>query len=551
MNDLRKQVRRARRRLVLEQFGAHLTACLFFLLLVAALAIAAGKLWPIPGIDDRTWTFAWLGGAAAGAVLAALGWTIYRAQTSLEAAIELDRRFGLRERVSSALALGPAELETPVGQALMADTLKRVARLEVGEQFRVRPSRRALLPLLPAAAAFAIGFFVGQRGVESEVAATNATAVEVKKSAEELQKKLAETRKEAAARGLEEMEGELKKIEEGTKKLAKKEGADRKKALVDLNELAKQLEERREKLGAGEKLKEQLSQLKGLEQDTGDRLAQSLRSGDFQQALREVEKLTEQLAKGNLDDKQKAELAKQLANVEKKLQEMAAKHEQAKAQLAEQIKQMQKAGQLGQAAKLQEQLDKMLGQADSMKKMQEMASKLGQCAECLQQGQGQKAQEALAGLAGELAKLDKQMNELAMLDQALQQMMDAKNAMACMACNGAGCMACNGKGNANKNGKGAGLGEGIGRGQGGIGPKQDPLATNNYDSQVRSKPTQGPQVFAGEAEGPNLRGQVLEEIRSEFGEAAGESADPLTNQRLPRNRREHAQHYFDAFREGR
>jgi len=538
--------------LVLEQFGAHLTACLFFLLLIAATAIAVNKLWPIPGVDDRGWTIAWLAGAAGLAVLSALAWTIYKARTSLEAAIELDRRFGLRERVSSALALRPEELETPVGQALMSDTLKKVSRLDVGEQFRVRPTRRALLPLAPALVAFLIGFFVGQRGTESQVAATNATPAEVKKSAEELQKKLAETRKEAAAKGLEEVEGELKKIEEGTKKLAKKEGADRKKALVDLNELAKQLEERREKLGGGEKLKEQLSQLKGLEQDSSDRLAQALRSGDFQQALKEVEKLKEQLASGNLNDQQKAELAKQLAKVEQKLQEMAAKHEQQKQQLAEQIKQLQKSGQLAQASKLQEQLDKMAGQSQAMQKMQKMASKLGQCSQCLQQGQGQQAQEALAALASELGQLDKQMSELAMLDQALQQMMDAKNAMACNACNGAGCMACNGNSNGNnKNGKGAGLGKGIGRGQGGMGPKQDPLKTNNFDSQVRANPTQGPQVTTGEAEGPNLKGQVLQEIRSEFTEAAGDSADPLTNQRLPRNRREHAQNYFDAFREGR
>ncbi|MFO0900681.1 MAG: hypothetical protein U0836_24900 [Pirellulales bacterium] len=549
MNDLRKQVRRARRRLVLEQFGAHLRSCLFFLLIVAAVAIGVNKLWPIPGVDDRQWTIAWLSGAVGLGVLSALAWTIFKARSSLEAAIELDRRFGLRERVSSALALRPEELETPVGQALMADTLRKVSVLDVSEQFRVRPSRRALLPLWPAAAAFLLGFFVGQRGIESEVAATNATAAEVKKSAEELQKKLAETRKEAAAKGLEEMEGELKKIEEGTKKLAKKDGADRKKALVDLNELAKQLEERREKLGGGEKLKEQLSQLKGLEQDTGDRLAESLRSGDFKKALDEIEKLKEQLAKGNLNEQQKAEVAKKLANVEKKLQEMAAKHEQAKAQLAEQIKQMQKAGQLAQANKLQAQLDKMLAQEGGLKKMQQMAAKMGQCAQCLQQGQGQKAQEALAGLAKELAQLDKQMNELAMLDQALQQMMDAKNAMACMKCNGAGCQACQ---TGNMKADGAAMqGKGIGHGRGGIGPKQDPINGNAHDSQVRANPTQGPQVFTGEAEGPNLKGQVFETIRSEFSAAHGDSADPLTNQRLPRNRREHAQSYFDTFREGR
>jgi hypothetical protein len=182
MNALRKQVRRAHRRLVLEQFLASLTSCLFATLLVAASAIAAGKLWPIPEVDDRTWTWAWLGGAIGAALLAALGWTILRARSTIDAAIEFDRRFGLRERVSSTLALPPEELESPVGQALMADALHRVSRLDVGEQFHVRPGRRAWLPLVPAVVAFAVGFFVDPRGKEAQLSATStATTAEVKK----------------------------------------------------------------------------------------------------------------------------------------------------------------------------------------------------------------------------------------------------------------------------------------------------------------------------------------------------------------------------------
>jgi hypothetical protein len=100
-----------------------------------------------------------------------------------------------------------------------------------------------------------------------------------------------------------------------------------------------------------------------------------------------------------------------------------------------------------------------------------------------------------------------------------------------------------------KMGKG---GNGLGAGKGGFGARpEEENATKGYDSQVRQNPGKGKQVFAGEADGPNQKGQVLEEIRSEFSAAASDSLDPLTNQRLPRNRREHAQQYFDSFREGR
>ena len=46
--------------------------------------------------------------------------------------------FGLRERVSSSLSLAQAERETHAGQALVADALHRVNRLDVAQQFPLR-----------------------------------------------------------------------------------------------------------------------------------------------------------------------------------------------------------------------------------------------------------------------------------------------------------------------------------------------------------------------------------------------------------------------------
>ena len=50
-------------------------------------------------------------------------------------------RFGLKERVSSTLALSPEERESAAGQALVADAVRRVEQIEVSERFGVTFSR--------------------------------------------------------------------------------------------------------------------------------------------------------------------------------------------------------------------------------------------------------------------------------------------------------------------------------------------------------------------------------------------------------------------------
>lgn len=74
-------------------------------------------------------------------------------RSKLDAAIELDRRYGLKERIFSTLALTPSELNSEVGQALMTDAIRRVERIDVREQFRVSPTWRLLLPLTALALA--------------------------------------------------------------------------------------------------------------------------------------------------------------------------------------------------------------------------------------------------------------------------------------------------------------------------------------------------------------------------------------------------------------
>ena len=97
MDTLERQVRRARRRLAAERFLNVLGWCWFAALLAALVAILADKFWPL-GVES----WAWVAGALGLGLLAAAVWTLLIRGGMLEAAIEIDHRFALKERVSSA-----------------------------------------------------------------------------------------------------------------------------------------------------------------------------------------------------------------------------------------------------------------------------------------------------------------------------------------------------------------------------------------------------------------------------------------------------------------
>lgn len=546
MNSLNDQVRRARRRLILQQFIEVLPWCWFAALLTAALAIGVAKIWPPAGISPMNWAWSWIGGALGLGIVAAILWVVVIRRSALDAALEIDRRFGLKERVSTSLALTSDELETPAGKALLADAMKRVERLDVGEHFGIKMDRRLVLPLAPAALAFALAMFVNERGVENPVAAKRMSAEEVKNSAKSLEKKTAELRKQAEELGLKEFEGQLKELERGTKDLQNKADTDRKDALVKLNDFAKEMEKRREQLAAGNKLKEHLKQLKQLDSGPGEKLAKAMQQGDFKQAMKELEKLQQELSKGSLSKEQMEELAKQMAQMQQMMKELADRQEQLQQELKKQIEQMRQSGQLEEAAKLQKQLEKMQQQAGNMQKLSELAQKMGECSKCMSGGDSQAAMQSLAAMAKDLDQLAQQLSELEMLEAALDQIAQAKDSMNCANCQGMGCSQCQGMGNM----FGSQSGMGLGRGQG-QGPRpEERNKTGSYDSKVAQNARRGKQVIQGDALGPNMKGQVLESIKEEFESGAVVEADSLTNQKLPRSQREHARQYFDALNSG-
>ena len=179
---------------------------------------------------------------------------------------------------------------------MVSDAIRRVEHADIPSRFAVPFSKKNLLPLAPAVLVFGLTFFADKgRPTEAIATTTPRSAAQIHDSAEGLRKKLAQQRKEASEKGLQDVGDLIKKVEQGIKDLANKEGVDRKQAMVQLNDLSKQLEARRKELGDKNKLKQELGQMKDMKNGPAEKLADALKNGRFQKAPDELKKLQDSL----------------------------------------------------------------------------------------------------------------------------------------------------------------------------------------------------------------------------------------------------------------
>jgi hypothetical protein len=551
MEKIRQQVATARRRMVAQQFFSIVGWSLFATLLIAAIGLAIPKIWVLQ-VDPSIWTWSWLGGSLGVGLLIATVWTYIARHAALEAAIEIDRRFQLKERVSSALSLSADELESEAGRALIDDAERRVNRIDVRDSFPVRFSWRTILPLVPALVIFVLVTFVDNATPKKQVQAAAEPPKEseqVKRSAKELQKRLERAKKEAEEKDLEDAELLFKQIHNGIEELANRSNVDRKKALAKFNNLAQTIEERRKRFGGADQMREKLNQLKDVQQGPADKIAQAMKQGDFKKALDELKNLQEKLKNDELNEEEKEQLTRQLEQLQNKLQDMVDAHDQAKRDLEQEIQRRKDSGDLEGAGKLQRQLDQLNQMNDQMNQLQKMADNLGQCQQCVQNGDTGAAAGQMDQLADTLQDLQNQIDQLETLDQMLDEIAMAKESMNCGMCDGEGCEGCMGQMfsvQQGQRGKGIGLGDGQGEGA----RPEERTGTNFYDSQVRGKVQPGEAVRTGTASGPNRAGQTLEEVKEQLRSSTSEDADPLIDVRLPRKEREHAREYLNRIRTG-
>lgn len=224
-----KQVTRARRRLISQLLLRHLAVAWTVGLAVTVLWMLAE---PHAVANPPSWLrWAVLGGTLGTLTIFAILQTIRRAPSRTDAALALDDRFGLRERVVTVLSLTPDLDATPAGVALLADAEGRVKAIRVRERFSVGlPWSSALVPAGGLAVALVAFFYHPSFPAAQGETAQNQVAPEKKK---EIEKKL---------------EGLAKKPRTTVKPEERQKSEDLKRLEARLDEIAKKPRDTREQL---------------------------------------------------------------------------------------------------------------------------------------------------------------------------------------------------------------------------------------------------------------------------------------------------------------
>ena len=217
METLRRQVRRARRRLVLQAFVGKWAWCSFVALVLATLAIGGIKFWP--PADERAWELG-LGGHRNSVPQrsprrSGPGWELKR---RCKRPWKSTAASALKERVSSALALDPEHWTRGRSGPGAKTPRRRIEAIDVAEQFGVRlrsagPCCRWRLPPWPArwpCSSTAAGPW-------SRPWRQPPRALKSRSRPRRWSKKIDEGRKEAQEHGLTDADALLKQLEQGTK----------------------------------------------------------------------------------------------------------------------------------------------------------------------------------------------------------------------------------------------------------------------------------------------------------------------------------------------
>lgn len=549
MNRIETQVRNARRRLILGSFGRALCVAMFAALIVSTIACA------IPGIraietDVQTWNLSWIIGSIAVGLVGSLIYAFVTAPSSERVALEVDKRFGLSERLSSSLSMSKADRESEFGLAVVSDADRRADKIKIAEKFGFQPSKLGWLPIAIVPVLILVLLLVDPTQLTEPDQTTQvdpAVAAQVKRASLQLKKRIEQQKRNADAKGLKEARDLFEKMEKDLNKITERKNIDRKEAMIALNDLKKQLDERRQQLGSKDQIRKAMAQMNSLQAGPANEVAKSIAKGDFGKAEQMMRKLSQKMKNGELSEKEKQQLQKQVEQLKDQLEKAMADQKKKQDELKEKIEQAKREGRSEDAAKMQQQLNQMQQQSkQQMQQMQQMSDKLGQAAQAMQNGDSKQAASALDSMADQLSEMQQEMSELKDLEDAMNDLSQSKEQMRCKSCGGAGCGQCQGMGMGQGQGDNPGNGMGEGSGQGDR-PEEEG-DTNTYETQVRGQVKKGRAVISGFADGPNRKGITREDVKRAIDSSISEESDPLENQQLPRTERDHAMDYFNKLR---
>lgn len=547
MEVIQRQVNRVSRLLWARTILKVTAWALMIAFSVCFAALLVPKIWFIP-YQFEAWSLRWMAGCGAAAAAVTVLVSLLKRPSKMQSAIELDQRFGLRERVSSALLLTPDERETAIGEALVQDAQTQAERIDVRDQFPIRFSPQTPWVLLPLTACIAL-FWVPDAELPALTKLPGGASERLNNIKNQTKPILAQIKKQRESleeKGLQDAADEFKKIEKKLEDLQKSNTLDSKKLLSDFNEIKKELDQRKEALGGSDNLKKALDNLKQLDKGPADKMASALKDGDLNKASKELEKLLDQMNSDKLSKEQKEQLAKQLEQMQKAMEKSAEQQKQAMEDTKKDLDNALKSGDTEAAAKLQKKLDQMQASAKQGQVAEAVKKQMEKAQKAMEQGDSQGAKEALEELQSQLEQMAEDQESLQEMEDLANELQAAKKSAACGECSGEGCASCSGnKGDKeekpSKNAKGEGNGQG----------ERDESETDvkYFDSQVRDEMKKGETSFGGKVGGPNRKGTTKEEVRDSVLNGTPDDPDAIENMTLPKAQRDQQRDYFNSLRD--
>ena len=428
MELIRQQVRQALRRWRWDAWCFTAAWSLFASLWVAVAAVLVPKIWTLP-FDSVLWCGGWLifcvllGGMVASVFL------VWRGPTELAAAIELDRRSQSAERLSSARWLATGKQTSEMSQAVILNATRRAEQLDVAEYFPLEASLGVWPAVDPADPRHPADHDAPRCPVQRAAGAADDSSEQqrVEQSIRDLQQSLPEPELPIAKEGATSLPW-LRELKRQLQSLT--ELKDRRSATVQLNRLADDLKQRR---AASEDAEQWSRRLQALKNPTSaDELARELQDG-----LRDA---TEQLdrqegTQGLSDLAELNRLAGELDRLASQAQGLAppntARNSPPRA-TADQLSAEQSAADPQPPGNPMDSDNRLLPSPGKL------ADQLRACSECIQDGNLDAARDKLQRLAKTASDLQQGLKELEMIDQAIEQITQAKDSMNCATCNGRG-----------------------------------------------------------------------------------------------------------------
>ncbi|HYV39526.1 MAG TPA: hypothetical protein VE988_27800 [Gemmataceae bacterium] len=433
VSQVQRQVAKASRRLFIQALVNRLVWC-------CAAGLLAATVWflvqPLLFTAPEEW-LRWAIGGGIFALATGVGiWlTIRHAPSHVEAALELDHRFQLKERATTSLTLDPALTHSAAGQALTADADAHVAKVNVRQGFPVRLRWNALVVPASAVALALVAIFYNPVFQTTEaVAAKNKQVHNIVQIAEALEKA-----KNPLSLNLpkQEKSPELEEIEKLNEKLFKnlidiKDKDDIREMAQKMLTLEEKIKNRLDDLKAQEERNKAMeNKLKEMGQDPAKKLNQdgpakdfedALNKGDLAKAQKDLQDLADKLKNDGLNDPDREKLEKQLEEIQKMLKDVAEMKD-----VQDQLKKDMEAGKIN-PEDLEKLLDALKENAEQLKNLEKLADKLGEAKDAMK-GDPKDAAKMLQDAAKDLKDLDPNSKEMLLLQQQDKELMNLKMLM--------------------------------------------------------------------------------------------------------------------------